>query len=237
MQTDNYRFKHFHMSIMLDDMQFGKTALSPGQSIPNTNIINPDSSSIRLYDLLANKKATLIVTGSLTCPMTISSLPTLNALEEEFGKDISFTLLYVREAHPGKTYPQPQKLNQKITHANDLVHKYNPNFSIVIDDISGTLHHLLDSKPNSVHLINNKGVILFQSLWAGDSKSLKTALDQVRKSSVVTDTISQKMMGPFIRSAGYMNEILNLAGAGAYKELAFGAPPVALISKTASFFT
>jgi len=45
------------------------------------------------------------------------------------------------------------------------------------------------------------------------------------------------MMGPFIRSAGYMNEILNLAGAGAYKELAFGAPPVALISKTASFFT
>jgi len=146
---------------MLDDMQFGKTALSPGQSIPNTNIINPDSSSIRLYDLLANKKATLIVTGSLTCPMTISSLPTLNALEEEFGKDISFTLLYVREAHPGKTYSQPQKLNQKITHANDLVHKYNPNFSIVIDDISGTLHHLLDSKPNSVHLINNKGVILF----------------------------------------------------------------------------
>lgn len=237
MPAADYRFKHFNIRIMLGDMKFGNTALFPGQTIPNTNLTHLDSTPVKLYDLLTNKKALLIVTGSLTCPMTISSLSALNKLEEEFGKEILFRLLYVREAHPGKTYPQPQSLSQKISHANDLIHRYEPNFSVLIDDLDGTLHNLLDCKPNSVHLINNQGVILFQTLWAGDNKSLKNALNQVNNTSEITQTISQKIMLPFIRSAGYMDEILNLAGAGAYKELLIGAPPVALLSKTASFFT
>ena len=236
MKASNYRFDHFNINIMLGDMRFGKHALTTGQKIPNIDVYSSASKSIKLLDLVKNKKALLIVTGSITCPMTVSSLPYLNALEAEFGEDISFALLYVREAHPGKRIPQPQELNQKIINANKLAESHSIAWPVISDDIDGTLHNLLDTKPNSVHLINNEGKILFQSLWAGDAYSLKKTLLQVTKESSIKTPISQKMMGPFIRSAGYMDEIPKLARSGAYRELALGAPPVALLSKTAGFF-
>ena len=107
---------------------------------------------------------------------------------------------------------------------------------MIVDDINGTLHNSLDTKPNSVHLINKQGQILFQSLWAGDSGPLKAALSQIKKNKLVTKSISQKILGPFIRSAGYMDEALKVAGSGAYSELALGAPPIALLSKLSSVF-
>lgn len=219
----------------MSDMRFSKTALKPGNKIPNIEVYTNLRKSIYLHDLVT-KKALLIITGSLTCPMTISSLPDLNAFEAEFGSDISFALLYVREAHPGEKYTQPQTLEQKIANARILSKSHTVNWPVIVDNINGTLHDSLDTKPNSVHLINKRGQILFQSLWAGDSSPLKAALSQVEKNKSVTKSISQKMMGPFIRSAGYMDEALKVAGRGAYSELALGAPPIALLSKLSSVF-
>ena len=203
MKTNNYRFNHFNINIMLKDMRFAKHALSAGQSIPNIDVYTTESKRVKILDLLTNKKAMLIVTGSITCPMTVSSLADLKELEAEFGKDILFALLYVREAHPGKRYPQPQEIEQKIINASELAEDHTITWPVICDDIDGTLHNLLDTKPNSVHIINNEGGILFQSLWAGDAHSLKTALLQVTKKLPITTSNSQKMMGPFIRSAGY----------------------------------
>lgn len=232
---DSYRFENFNIGIMMDDMRFSKKALKPGQVLPNVEVYLSNNTPQKLHELVS-KKALLIVTGSLTCPMTLSSLPDLTELEVEFGTDISFVLLYVREAHPGENHPQPQTFMRKLTNAETLSNNHNVSWPVIIDDMDGTLHNLLDTKPNSVHLINNQGQILFQSLWAGDSGPLKIALSQVEKNKLVTKSISQNMMGPFIRSGGFMEEALKVAGRGAYRELVLGAPPIALFSKVSSFF-
>ena len=231
----HYRFEHFDIGIMLGDMRFGKNALKPTRTLPNVGVYATDYKRINLHDLVA-KKALLIVTGSLTCPMTVSSLPDLKALEAQFGKDISFALIYVREAHPGEQYPQPQALEQKIANAKTFAKNHSVSWPVIVDDIDGPLHHLLDTKPNSVHLINSEGVILFQSLWAGDGVAVKRAIAQLANDVSITTPISQKMMSPFLRGVGFIDEILKLAGPRAYDELLRGAPPIAILSKLSSFY-
>ena len=231
----NYRFEKFNMSIMMGDIRFSKKALKPGKNMPNIYVYTDQRQRVHLHDLIS-KKALVLVTGSLTCPMTISSLPDLNALEEEFKNDISFAFLYVREAHPGERYPQPQTVEEKITNAKKFRQLHNVFMPVIIDDLEGSLHRLLDTKPNSVHLINKEGVILFQSLWAGDNKTIKTVIAGIANNSFISASISQKMMGPFMRSAGYMDEALKIGGQRAYRELALGAPPIALLSKVSNLF-
>jgi Iodothyronine deiodinase len=231
----HYRFEHFDIGIMLGDMRFGRNALKPAQTLSSVDVYTTDYKRIKLHDLVA-KKALLIVTGSLTCPMTMSSLPDLKTLQVQFGKDISFTLLYVREAHPGEQYPQPQALDQKISNAKTFAKNHSVSWPVIVDDIDGPLHHLLDTKPNSVHLINSEGSILFQSLWAGDDTAVKRAMAQLSNDVSITTPISQKMMSPFLRGVGFMDEILKLAGPRAYHELFLGAPPIAILSKLSSFY-
>jgi peroxiredoxin len=229
----HYRFEHFSLGLMLGDLRFGRNALKPGQTVPNIEVYTADFQPIKLHDLVS-KKALLIVTGSLTCPMTASSLPDLNALQTQFGQDIAFALLYVREAHPGASYAQPEALDQKIANAKTLANKHVVSWPVIIDGIDGPLHQLLDSKPNSVHLINHEGLILFQSLWAGDGTAVKRALAEVANTDSISGSISQRMMGPLMRGAGFMDETLRLAGSGAYRELLLGVAPMALLAKLAS---
>ncbi len=230
-----YRFENFKVSVMTKDIRFSRKALKPGQVIPNLEVITSEGKQIKLYQL-AETKPLLIVTGSLTCPMTVSSLPSLKALEEQLDDRVAFALLYVREAHPGDNYPQPQSLREKIQNASEIQKFYGISWPVIIDDIDGTLHRSLDIKPNSAHLMSKTGEILFRSLWAGDVSAVEQALNQFAKGQLIQRKTSQRMMGPFIRVAGFMDEILRQAGPRAYRELAFGAPPIALLARVARTF-
>lgn len=231
----SYRFENFHISIMMKDIRFSRKALKPGQVIPNLEVITSEGKQIKLYQL-AETKPLFIVTGSVTCPMTISSLPSLKALEEQLGDRVAFAMLYVREAHPGDNYPQSQSLKEKIQNAREIQKFYGISWPVIVDDMDGTVHSFLDIKPNSAHLMSKTGEILFRSLWAGDISAVEQALNRFTKSQPIQLKTSQRMMGPFIRGAGFMDEILRQSGPRAYRELAFGAPPIALLARVSRVF-
>ena len=240
---ENYRFEHFSIKVMLGDMRFSRDALRPGQPFPDLPVTLSNGDSKNLYEL-ADGKPLLLVTGSITCPMTVSSIDELNQLQAELADKINVVLVYVREAHPGENFPQPQSLEQKTQNAHQFQSDYDIHFPCIIDDLNGPLHHLLDVLPNSAHLISRDGEILTQALWMGDN----SWLDNVR-SLVAVDgglaangikqpaAVSQQMVKPFLKGAGYIHDTLKKAGDQAYKELVWGAPPVSLLSRTAALFT
>ena len=98
---DGYRYKHFTVPLLLRDMRYSGAALKPGQKIPNSTIFGLEGNQTSVNELGTNKPI-LLVTGSLTCPMTASSMPTLMRLFREFGAEVDFVTLNVREAHPGE---------------------------------------------------------------------------------------------------------------------------------------
>jgi len=230
-----YLFDHFSLKVMMSDMRFSRNALRPGQIIPDIAVTIDSGDKVSLYELAKNKPL-LLVTASITCPMTISILSLLKELQENMGDKLNIALVYVREAHPGEYYPQPATIDDKRNNALDFKNKYDVDAPVIVDDLDGPLHKILDIKPNSVHLMNANGKILLQSLWAGDKKIMRDAINQVVDGAIVKNKLSEKMFFPFFRGAGFMHDTLKLAGDRSYKELMLGAPPIWVLSRLASLF-
>ena len=229
---DGYRYKHFTVPLLLRDMRYSGAALKPGQKIPNSTIFGLDGNQISVNELGTNKPI-LLVTGSLTCPMTASSMPTLMRLFREFGAEVDFVTLNVREAHPGENVPQPGTSAEKIEHARGLRELYDIPWPVVVDDIDGSLHKELDAKPNTAYLIDSSGEVLFRSLWARDESAIGRALATVSGGSTLAKRQSVSMVPQVMRAIGYVKETMDRAGPQAHRDLVLSAPPMEVAGRMA----
>lgn len=100
-----YRYDRFTTKLLLRDLRFHRGALAPGDPLRVPSLTDSRGGAVRLS---GTDRPVLLVTGSVTCPMTASGMPSLLGLHDEFGDDVDFVLLSGREAHPGGSYPQPK---------------------------------------------------------------------------------------------------------------------------------
>ena len=221
--ANDYRFEHRNLGLLLQDMRFSRTALSPGDRLPDTTPLNLDGQEVSLRSLAAGGPIVL-VTGSTTCPATASSMPDLKGLEERYGDHVQFVLLQVREAHPGAEIDQPHTLQDKVQHAQLMPEVYSVRWPVLVDDIEGTLHRLLGTEPNSLHIIGADGEILYRALFAGDA-GVEKAIAAVAAGEQLTRKSSQSLM-PVLNSVGFMHDAVVGAGAGAYSDMVRAVPPM-----------
>jgi len=229
-----YRFERFHARLLLKDMKYAQSALRPGDRVPDLEAFDIEGERVRLLSW-ADGRPLLIITGSITCPMTASSLPGLAKLHERYGERVAFVLLYTREAHPGERYPQPHELDLKISHAKNLRSRYDVPWPVLIDDVDGTIHRALDAKPNSVHLLAPDGTIGFRALWAGDIPALTDAVAAMAVAEPLKKKQTNRMMVPVIKAGGYIDEVIELAGPSASRDMRWAAPPMAVLGRIAGW--
>ncbi len=177
-----------------------------------------------------------MILGSLSCPMTSSSMPTLKRLHSEFGDRVEFVTVNVREAHPGENIPQPDTLIEKHEHARIFKERYDPSWTVAVDDIDGTLHRALDGKPNAADLMDTKGKLVFRALWASDERGLRQALRSVSAGQAPAKGESRAMMAPMARAMGHVNRIMKTAGPQAERDLLMYGTPMAITGKFATLF-
>lgn len=84
--------------------------------MPDFDLPTTDGGRIRKEDFVG-RCPLLLTFASITCPMALSGVPDLKQLHARFGDRVEFVTLYVREAHPGERYPQPDTAEQKLAHA------------------------------------------------------------------------------------------------------------------------
>ncbi len=229
----DYRFEHLNLGIFLRDTRFGRTALVPGDRLPDATIFNLDGREVSLRSLAAGRPIVL-VTGSTTCPATASAMPDLNGLEERYGDHVQFVLLQVREAHPGAEVGQPHTLRDKVQHAQLMQKVYAVGWPVLVDDIDGTLHRHLGTEPNSLHIIDADGEILYRALFAGDA-GVEKAIAAVATGEQLTKKSSQSLL-PVLNSVGFMHDTVVNAGAGAYSDMVKTAPPIVAVALAAKLF-
>lgn len=92
--------------------------------------------------------------------------------------NISFSVLYIREAHPGSNFPPHKSLDEKISCAKQLKYTDEEKRNIIIDDIEGTAHDYYGGYPNAIFIINKNGCVVFRSDWNNVSAT-KTALNKL----------------------------------------------------------
>ncbi len=221
-----YRFKHLALPTVLRDMYYSRSDPGPGDRVPDFDLPTLGGGRFRSADLRETGPALLIL-GSYTCPVTDRAAPGLKELHARFGGRVRFVMVDVREAHPGKAAPQPNSLDEKIAHAEQLRGLHGFEFEVAVDDIDGTLHRALSPKPNSAYVLGKDGAILFRAQWANDTKALAAALAAIAAGESPSRSQSGGVVRPILRQLRDVAPVLDRAGGGAWGDMWRAVPPMA----------
>ncbi|ASG68116.1 hypothetical protein fh0823_10190 [Francisella halioticida] len=77
--------------------------------------------------------------GSITCPLFQGRRDSMSKLAKDYS-DLSFVVLYVREAHPGLNIKKHESYDDKKSCATELKNVDKEKRTIFIDDINGDAH-------------------------------------------------------------------------------------------------
>ncbi len=234
-KNDGYRFKAVTMDILINDMRFNRGTPAAGDSLPEFNLTSTSGERITWQNF--GGRPVLLTVGSTTCPLTASSIPALKRLCQEFGSEIEFVMVNVREAHPAENLGQPETFEEKLGHARALKEQYEIPWTVVTDDLDGSFHRSLDTKPNSAYIVDGDGVIAFRSLFATDERSLHEALTAIVTGKDLRRSQSQAMFRPMARAIGYIQEVLGRAGPQAKRDMWRAGPPFVIAGLIASLFS
>jgi len=167
----NYdRFEPGHYQ--LDAPECPKT----GTKAPDFTAMTVAGKKRRLLDF--DGKFLVLETGSITCPLFQTRRNTMAQVVAQ-NPDVSFAILYTREAHPGQDLPQHKTQADKQACAGALAHEDGENRVILVDELNGAAHQLYGGFPNAVFIINRRGCIVFQADWNNPNATGK-ALKQLK---------------------------------------------------------
>lgn len=213
--VDSYRFDHPRISDIVNDMHIRKGDVGPGDTVKPFDLQTTDGGRLRSADIAANGQPALLVFGSRTCPVTESAVEGLEQLHALYGHKTRFVMVQVREAHPGKTIGQPHTFEQKVRHAIDLKNHHHLPFEVAVDDIDGTFHRALGSRPNSAYVIDPSGTILFRAQWANETQPIGEALAAIVAGNAPPAPTVTRTFHAITQTVGYMSAVLDAAGKGA----------------------
>ncbi len=229
-----YRYDSFRIGVVIDDFKFSQNSLKPGQVLPNRTLVRTDGERISLRDLSAGRPIVL-VTGSVTCPLSISTLSLFGELNRLHGDRMAFAFIYTREAHPGENIQQPATMAVKIAHARLLMEIHGVDWPVLVDDLDGSVHRMLDTKQNSIHILDSDGTILFRALFAGDPAAEEAVQAIALSHGPRKPQALGRLAGP-MKSIGYIEETLRHAGSRAVADVVKAVLPMAAMALIARAF-
>ncbi|MCH8830208.1 MAG: hypothetical protein IID45_11585, partial [Planctomycetes bacterium] len=81
---------------------------------------------------------------------------------EKYGKDVEFAIVYVREAHPNKQYPQPKTYTQRLGHAKTMCEKLEISIPTLIDKLDNKVSVAYAGAPDRLYLIGRDGKVAYK---------------------------------------------------------------------------
>lgn len=119
--------------------------------------------------------AVVLVFGSYSCPNFRGSAEALKALQQRFGAQIPFLLVYIREAHASDQWQSTRNerenvvlspastIGQKREYARICSRKLHLDFPAVVDGMEGAVESAYQAWPSRVFVIGKDGRILYST--------------------------------------------------------------------------
>ena len=162
--------------------RFSKQGPQPGRTMPDLQVYDLEGKPVALSSLWKDKPA-LIVTASVTCPISVRSCPTLKELSSVNANYVNTAVLYIREAHPAegdaesekavgaRSHPQPATFAERLELARLFNEKVAPGTPVFVDGIDNAAAKAPDAGPNIGLLVNTDGRIINRQGWF-DAKTM-----------------------------------------------------------------
>ncbi len=185
-----------------------------GEKAMDFALTNTDGQTVQLLDFY--NEFLVLELGSITCPLFQGRREGMAKLVSLFPM-VNFSVLYVREAHPGSNIPSHKSAAEKVRCAIALKNDQEIR-SILIDDIKGTAHDAYGGYPNAVFIINRNGCIVYRSDWNNVS-AIKKALHRLLSGKPANSKSYFLPVKPTIAL-----KTLKRSGQGAIKDFLLGLP-------------
>ena len=134
-----------------------------GEVAPEFTVFDMDGGEVRLSDFRG--QWVVVETGSLTCPMYVKNIKPIDKLTEKYP-DVTFLVVYVREAHPGSRRGAHTGLDNKIERAREVQNDFREKRKMLVDDVEGSMHQAYGSFPNMVYIIDPDGQVVYRCDWS-----------------------------------------------------------------------
>lgn len=225
-----YRLDHPRLyPDIVNDMYVGRGDLGPGDAIGPFDLPTTRGGRFRSADLRSQGRPVLLVFGSQTCPITESAAEGLKRLHATHGDRVRFVMLAVREAHPGQTIGQPHTPDEKVRHAIALEAHHGLPFEVAIDDIEGTLHRRLGSRPSSAYVLDPAGTLLFRAQWSNETEAIGEALAAITAGRPPPRPAVTRTLPALARAMGFAGPVHDAAGKGARLDTWRLVPPLGVM--------
>lgn len=234
--ASTYRFARPTVGDVMRDMRIPAGDLGPGDKVPDFDLPTLDHARFSSGQFDGGGRPTLIVFGSLTCPITESAGAGLVELHERYGEEIRFVVVNTREAHPGEAIPQPSTFEEKRAHAAKLRAHHRFDFEVAVDDIDGTVHRAFGTRPSSAYLVDADGTILFRAHWSNVTGALEEALAATAAGRPVPTVTAAQTSRAIAKMIGHAGDALDDAGPGAMRDTWLVAPPFAAMIRFSRLF-
>lgn len=144
---------------------------SSGEHLSSVSVWHVDGSSTTLGQFV--DAVTVLEVGSTTCPLYRGNVKRMRKVADRHP-EVTFAVLYTREAHPGGRRGPHRDLDDKLEMAAELPRQASEWRSILVDDLDGPLHRQLAGAPNSVLVLDAQAHVVH---WMHDADP--AALDEV----------------------------------------------------------
>lgn len=173
-----YNYDAFRKEYLVRDFEEHKIAgPEAGDAAPDFELRSIDGERFRLEDFRGEQNVVLTF-GSATCPLTAGSIGALDELAEDYGDEVKFLFVYVREAHPGERLPAHESMADKERAAEIFRSAEEVKMPILVDDLRGSVHRKYGKLPNPTFLIDKSGRIAYRQA-ATRPGALEEAIDEL----------------------------------------------------------
>ncbi len=169
--------------------RYAEQGLQPKETVPELKVYNLNGDPVELSKLWKNKPLVL-VTASITCPISVKSCPSLKPLAEDYSDRVHVAVLYIREAHPAKdeipprrttgarSHPDPKTFSERLQLAKLFEKEVHPENEILVDSIDNNAFSTLGAGPNIGLLINTNGEIILRQGWY-EAEGMRAAVSEL----------------------------------------------------------
>lgn len=165
---DAYNYDTFRPAPYVDG---GCDGPAPGEDLSSVSAIHLDGSSTTLGRFV--ESVTVLEAGSTTCPLYRGNVERMRKVAARHP-EVTFAVLYTREAHPGGRRGPHRDLDDKLKTAAELPRQAGEWRDILVDRLDGPLHRRLAGAPNSVLVLDPEARVV---RWMHDADP--AALDEV----------------------------------------------------------
>ncbi|MDW8393006.1 MAG: T9SS type A sorting domain-containing protein [Chitinophagales bacterium] len=164
---------------------FDELGFQEGSPVPDFTFYDIYNNPFTLSAALNLGKPALFITCSYTCPVFRDRLSAINALQAQFGDQVTIVLIYTVEAHPkgdvspyfgfenvsaanyqeGILYGQPKTYGERLSIVSDMLANLQVNVPVYLDGPCNEFWVNYQCGPVTAYLVDTNGLLFSKHGW------------------------------------------------------------------------